>query len=349
MKKKILMLLIVIASVFTIQVNARQFYTSEKVIIKDHQETSVFAAGDEVKTKSFIDGSTFIAGLDVEISSSQDVLFVAGEEIKIKGAYTKDAFLAGTEIEIETSEIRDLFAFAEDIEIKSPISHNAYVAGTKVLIDSEIMGNLNIAAEKIVITENAKINGTLNYPENARITISDEAVIKNSKTYTADEEEQITTNVMTKIEDLMISYISILLVGFIMLTLFKKIFEKIEKEELSINNVAKKTALGLVTLIVVPVIVAIGLISLVGIPMSLILLALYIIAIYVSIIPSGYFFASKLLKDKIKNEHALLAIGVAVIKLLEFVPVIGGIVVFISLCLGLNLMFNYRKNPAKQK
>ena len=90
MKKKILMMLVIIAAVFTTQVNAKQFYASEKVIIKEQQEHSVFAAGDEIKTSSFIDGSAFIAGMDVEISSNQDVLFVystllINESLSLKG------------------------------------------------------------------------------------------------------------------------------------------------------------------------------------------------------------------------------------------------------------------------
>ena len=100
MKKKLLIVLVAIVYCFTLQVNEKQFYASEKVLINEQQEYSVFAAGDEVKTNSFIDGAAFIAGLDVEIASSQDVLFTAGEEIKISGAYTKDAFIVGTELEI---------------------------------------------------------------------------------------------------------------------------------------------------------------------------------------------------------------------------------------------------------
>ena len=345
MKKKLLILLVAIVSCYTLQVNAKQFYASEKVLINEQQEYSVFAAGDEVKTNSFIDGAAFIAGFDVEIASSQDVLFTVGEEIKISGAYTKDAFIVGTELEIENSEIRDLFAFAEEIKIKSPITHNAYLAGTKIVIDSEIMGNLSLAAEKIELTENAKINGTLKYPEYAKITVAETAVVNNTKTYKVEETN--TTNMMTEFESFMMSYISILVVGFIMLPLFKKLFTRIKKEELSVKNIAKKTAIGFAILIVAPIAVIVALISLIGMPLSLILLALYIMAIYTSIIPSGYFLASKMFKDKIKNEYLLLVIGIAAIKLLEYVPVIGGFIALISLCLGISLMLTPGKKTQK--
>ena len=117
--------------------------------------------------------------------------------------------------------------------------------------------------------------------------------------------------------------------------LFKKRFEKLEKEEFSIKNIAAKTGLGFLVLITVPIAVVIALCSLVGMPLALIVLALYIILIYISIIPSGYYIAYKLLNKKIKNEYLLLSIGVLGIKVLEFIPIIGGFIVLISLCFGM--------------
>ena len=87
MKKKILILLVLIVSIFTVQVNAKQFYTSDKIKIEEQQDYSVFAAGKDIDVSSFIDGSTFVAGEDITITSSQDIIFAAGEDIKIKDAY----------------------------------------------------------------------------------------------------------------------------------------------------------------------------------------------------------------------------------------------------------------------
>lgn len=334
MKKKILMLLVLIVSIFTVQVNAKQFYANDKIKINEQQDYSVFAAGQEIDISSFIDGSTFVAGEDITITSSQDIIFAAGEDIKIKDAYAKDVFVAGMELEITNSQIRDLFAFAEDIEINSEISHNAYLGATKVVIDSKIMGNVYIAAEEIIIKDGAEIMGTLEYPETAYIRISDDALIEQTKEFNVNEPD-MGTSIQVMITDFINSYLTILVTGIAFIILFKKQFDKLEKEELSFENVAKKVGLGFLLLIAAPIVALILMFSIVGVPLSFMLLALYIMLIYISIIPSGYFIAYKLLHKTIKNEYLLLAIGILGIKLLEFVPVIGFLVALISLCFGM--------------
>lgn len=334
MKKKILMLLVLIVSIFTVQVNAKQFYANDKIKINEQQDYSVFAAGQEIDISSFIDGSTFVAGEDITITSSQDIIFAAGEDIKIKDAYAKDVFVAGMELEITNSQIRDLFAFAEDIEINSEISHNAYLGATKVVIDSKIMGNVYIAAEEIIIKDGAEIMGTLEYPETAYIRISDDAIIENTKEFNVNEPD-MGTSIQVMITDFINSYLTILVTGIAFIILFRKQFDKLEKEELSFENVAKKVGLGFLLLIAAPIVALILMFSIVGVPLSFMLLALYIMLIYISIIPSGYFIAYKLLHKNIKNDYLLLAIGILGIKLLEFVPVIGFLVALISLCFGM--------------
>ena len=188
MKKKILSIMVLIVSLFTLNVNAKQLYTEEKINITEQQDYSILALGTEINVSSFIDGASFIAGEDVNISSSQDIMFVLGEEIKIKDAYTKDAFLLGKDIEINNSQIKDLYAFADEIEINSPISHNANLAGSKVVINSEITGDVNIAAEEIIVTDKAVIHGTLSYPEYSYARISKEAKIEREETYKQRQE-----------------------------------------------------------------------------------------------------------------------------------------------------------------
>ena len=78
MKKKILSIMVLIVSLFTLNVNAKQLYTEEKINITEQQDYSILALGTKINVSSFIDGASFIAGEDVNISSSQDIMFVLG-------------------------------------------------------------------------------------------------------------------------------------------------------------------------------------------------------------------------------------------------------------------------------
>lgn len=349
MKKKLLTLIVLFISLFTLQVNAKQFYAGEKLEIKEQKEHSVFAAGTEIDISSFIDGASFIAGEEITISSSQDIIFAAGKEIKVTDAYAKDAFLSSKDIEISNSQIRDLYAFGEKIKINSEISRNANLAGTKVVIDSKIMGDVNIAAQEIIIKDEAYIGGTLRYPEHAYIKISQDAVVEKTKTYVSTPDETTSQIVATRVQDFIISYVSVAIIGLLLLWLFTNKFTNIEKEEFTVKNIAAKTGLGFLVLIGTPIASIIAMISIIGFPIGLIMILLYGILIYLSIIPSGYFLGHHLLKDKIKKKENILILGVLLIKLLELIPFVGGFVVFISLCFGMWTALGITKKKATKE
>lgn len=343
MKNKILMLFVIFAALFTIQVNAKQIYSSEKIVIDEQKDGSVFAAGEDIKVKSFIDGATFVVGENVEISSSQDSVFAIGEDIKLKNAYTKELFVVAKKIVIEMSEVRNLYVIGDDITVKSPISRNAYIKGNEIIIDTIVNGDLEIEAKKVKITKNAKIRGTLKYLKNTKITIEEDAMVKNKEIYNKSSKIKFTKKLIDGLVEFLISYASILLLGIIVLFLFKKHFAKLAKEELVAKNILKRMSTGLLLLVILPIISAILLVTIIGIPIACILLAVYILGIYLSIIPTAYYFAHKFLKNKVKNEYVILALGIIVIKLLELIPVIGGLIVFMSLCFGFGFIYKIRK------
>ena len=97
----------------------------------------------------------------------------------------------------------------------------------------------------------------------------------------------------------------------------------------------KVSGIGVATLIAMPMASIIAICTIIGIPISIITLLIYGILIYLSIIPTAYFLGSYLIKTKVENDYLLLGISLLGIMLIEKIPIIGGIVSFISLCMGL--------------
>lgn len=353
MKKKICLIIILVLSLAVIPVKATDLIAPHEndLIVTPEKEKSNFIANDIVDTKKLIDGTAFIAGNNVKVaspingalfaagnnvrlSSTQDILFAAGNDLLLEDIKTKDAFVAGSIINIESSEIRDLYATAKKININSNIYRNAYLGGDEVTISSRIEGDADIAAEKITLTKDAQVLGTLKYPEDAKITIANGASVGKTKTYKDTEVKATYTSV---ISDQIYAYLSMLLIGIILLALNKKVFNKIEKIKLETNTLVKEFGMGFAFLVVVPIASIIGMMTVIGIPLSLIVLALYIIMIYISIIPTAYYLGNVLLKKKIKNKFAIFAIALLCLYVLRLIPVIGGLVTFISLCFGLGV------------
>ena len=343
-KKRILLLMILtVISCFNIEVFAKEegFYADESLTLKESINRTMFAAGNNVNISSKVDGMSFVAGNVINLESSQDYLFVAGNSINLKNVRAKDAFVAGSVISINSSNIRDLYAAAQTITIDSDISRNAYLAGEKVVINGVIAKDIYVDAENIVLDDNAKILGTL-------INISKTAVVSNKKTYKAkDVKKDINvtpmTLVITKITSMIYSYISLLIVALLLMKFIPKIFKNIESEKKDMSNVLKLVLKGFLTLILVPIIAIMLLCTVVGIPLTIISLIIYGLIIYLSSVATAYYFGNWFLKDKIKNEYLLLVVSLLILYIVKIIPIIGGLVGFISLLFGMGIYMNIIK------
>lgn len=339
MKKKILLIIILLLTLVVVPVGAKSkdnFIANDNVKVNKNIGATTFMAGNRVEASSQIDGANFVAGNNVALSSTQDILFAAGNNVIVDGAVTKDAFLAGSMISIESSTIRDLYAAASTIRIDSDINRNAYLGADEVIINSKINGDVEVAADKIKIGEEAEITGTINYPENADISIAETAKVAKKTTYEVSEVNKETV-VMTKIMDKVYAFLAMLLISIILMAMNKKVFTSMEKIKKDLNTFAKHFGIGFVFLIVVPIAAIILMCTMIGVPLSIISLLIYGIMIYLSIIPTTVYFGNLCFKDKIKNKYLLYAVSLLIIYLLRLIPGIGGLVSFISLCFGLGV------------
>lgn len=344
MKKIKILLLIITISMFSFisGVSAiplkKVMFVGENMKVSKEVDGTMFLAGNTVNAKNSINGMSFIAGNTINVSSKQDYLFLAGNTISLKNAKFKDGFICGNLLSINKSNIeRDLYVAGNVININSNIGRNLSVAGSKVTINSEISGDLYIASEKIVITKNAKINGTLKYNENAEIKIAKDSIIDKQETYVSKEKENsFMSDLFSRFE----SFVNMLLVGIILLFIFKNSFKKLSKQDINFSEILKNLGIGFLVLLAVPILCLITMITIIGVSVSIIVGGMYILFIYISTIFSTYYISNKLLKEKIKNEYTILMIGLFCVFLLKLVPVIGSMLTLFILFLGLGLITN---------
>ena len=349
MKKIAYLLLVIVLTVVCIPVNAKDnFYAGQDLKLNKEYSSTVFAAGNNVKATGKVDGISFIAGNDVSVENERDYLFVGGNIINVKKVTTKDAFLAGSNINIEESKIRDLYAAGERVNIDSEITGKAYVGGNEVTINSTIKGDANISAEVIILGENANIEGTLIYPETAKISKDKETKIAKEKKYEV-KEANTKEKAMDMFVDFLTSVCSMLLIGLLLLSLNKKAFTRIDKEDKTVASLFKTALLGFAVLVLLPIISIVLISSTIGLGLGVVCLLLYGIMFYLSVLPTAYFLGDWIAKDKVENKYLLFTISILVIYVLRLIPIIGGLVTFISLCFGLGMYAKLIKENASIK
>ena len=350
MKKRIIIFIMLFIAAFTVPVFAEneEFHADDKVNVEENIDTTSFTAGNEINMSSTIDGINFVAGNDVNLSSTQDYIVAAGNTIKLENASAKDAFIAGYSISIKSSNVRSLFAAGNTIDVYSEVLRDAYLAGNKVTIHSTINGDARIAASEIVIGEEAVINGILSYPEDAKLTVADSAVVSEMKKYKSvniDLDEPIIDRTTMAI----LSFLSLLVVAYVLLLTNNRFFKQIDKEEKNASSFFKTVLIGLASLIAIPLASIIIMITIIGIPLGIISLILYGIFLYLAFVPTAYYLGNWILKDKIKNDYLLLGLSLLVVYVLKYLPIIGGLAGFIFLTFGLGTFVISMKNACGEK
>ena len=318
---------------------------------KDYEDNTLFA-GNIVNVDSKIDGLGFVAGNTLTIKGSADYGFIAGNIITIANYETKDLFVAGNEITISNIKARSIYASANKIKVTSDVS-TVYLSGDEIVLEGDFK-DVYVACNKFKL--NGKITGTLKINDDASREV-DEKNIANieaykSKSINKDNIAQYRTNIivgllMVKVVAKLLHALSILIIGFIFIALFKKTVKKIENMGTNPGFIFARFGIGLVGLIIIPIISIILLITVIGLPLGVIGLTLYCLALYLSEV-IGTLYIGKLIFKKMNN-FLRYFLTLLILSIITLIPILGGLVSFFMLCLSLGIIGNIILSEIKGK
>ena len=348
--KKILKILSVFLLLFMItNTYALEYGKAGNIITQEGEYSSTrLAAGNKVINKATVDGISFVAGNEVTLEGSAPYGFYAGNIVNVNEKVEKDMFVAGNQITIGSDAVigRDVFIAGNSVTIKSNINRNLNMGATSVDIsDITIGGDAYIMADEIIMNEKTVITGKLSYGEDSNVIGLNEATI-GSKELVKNVDIDITYTLKDKAIDFLFSLVGAYLVMLVLFYLAPKTKEKLDTFELGFGNIAKTSGIGIIVLILVPLISILAFITRFLIPLSLITLAIYVISIYLSFLLT-YYVVGNLITNKLfnkDNKYIALLIGIVLVKLLCYVPYIGGLIGFISLLFGLGLIYKFIVN-----
>lgn len=343
--KKLVTVLSVLILALTTKVYAKNIAEASDILSQSGTYDSTrIVAGNTVTSSATIDGLSLIAGNEVTVEGSAPYGIFAGNNILVNGIIEKDLFLAGNNLTIgSTAEIgRDVYIAGSIMKIKANINGDLRAGGSSIdLSGITIKGDAYLAVDQITVDSDTVIEGKLTYPEESTVNNLDQAKIGSTETYQTVKVE-VKYDVMDVVRNFFIGTASAFLTLTILFFVIPSAQEKLDQEEIKVQEVLKRLGIGLVSLISTPIIAIIGLITVLLIPASLITLVLYVIAIYLSSLLT-YYIVGKEINKKLNKENKYLAIiiGILVVKLIKLVPYIGGIVGFLSLIYGMGLITKF--------
>lgn len=320
------------------------FAVGEKVVISGTVNNDAYIAGGNIIVDGQIKGDLLVAGGNITISGKvHGNIRAAGGDINISGIVSKNVTVAGGSARFDNSAqiTGNLAAAAGSLEIYGPINGKMHVGAGSFTLANKVGGDLIAGVEDITLTSNASVLGNLNYWSEKEGDISKDASISGKLTYHQTMPKQVDSAGMSKfLANLRTGYniynfLAAMVLGTVLILLFPN-FMQHSKEIISIKPWTT-LFVGLLTLFITPIIIVLVLITIIGIPLGLFAIAAYLFIIYLSQIFVANFLGQKVLNYANQTFHPTigLLIGLLLIGAVGLIPVIGGLVKFLTILFGI--------------
>lgn len=322
------------------------FYAAAQTITIDGDiHGDVICAAQTININGHVDGDVICAGQTIIINN--DVagnVRVAGNAIHINNNVGKNVMTFGTTIMLSPdAEIEgDMLIGAADADIRGKINKTLHGGASKVLIkgfvgDGVFLDLGDSENNHLVIAENSRIGGNVEYNAKEKAEISEKASIKGevkqklpAVAAMAKQKKQNADSVSKF--GIFFSVFSSILVGLILIFFWKDAIKRLKDN--MIDNIGQSIGWGLLILITTPLAVVIIAVTIIGIPLAIILLITYLITLYLCKILAAMFIGRKVL-DVISpgKEFSLiwnLVTGVILLQIVSFIPFIGSLIIFLA-------------------
>ena len=339
-------------------------YDGEDAVSRDFG-SDYFGAGAMLNLTDTVEGDAFLLGGQVSIASEvKGDLVAVGGELSIGGNVGDDLYAAGGDVKIDAIVTGNARAAGGDIALGPAtivagavsltgarvtfegMSHEYLQAsGASVRIDGMVHGDAEVRSRELVIGPNTRIGGRLVYhgpiapvvPEGAVIAGGVEFHEANASRYLDDSGDQWHDRAHGVGSFLW--FVGVFVAGTLFLVLLPgystRAAETIGREPL------KVLGLGLAILVCVPFVAIVLLITIIGIPLALLVIPLYLLLIFLGWVTVALFIAQRGLAAAragrpVTLGRRLLALflGLVALWLLQKIPIVGGLIVFIALMAG---------------
>lgn len=303
----------------------------------------LLAAGGEVRVESRVDGDVMVAGGSVALRGpvGGDVR-AAGGEVLVDGAVGGELLAAGGSVTLPADTVIGGRAWLSGghVEVSGSVRGPLEVTAGSVRLAGRVAGDVDITAQEVEVAPGARVDGRLRYRSAEPARIDPRAQIAGGVERLALPTPDTGPWVRTGVSVLKIlSFVGVVLLGVVVLLLLPQ--ASLNAARFTTSAPLKSLLFGFALLVSAPVAALLLMISIIGLPLAFALLAIYVLALMLAWITAalalGDLGARALRRTRPSRYAPWLAFagGLLLLWLLGYVPIVGGIVRFIALLLGL--------------
>jgi len=334
------------------QIEANEDFTLQQ---DDSIEGNAYLAGGSLNILGNVAGDLLAGSGNLMISGNieDDVLAAAGT-LNLSGPVSGDARIAGGNISVGSDIAGDLVAAGGTINIfsNSKVGGDLYVVGGDVKASGEVIGETKLAAgnariegkmsgpvsiraEKLIIGEGAVIEGDLDYYSPTEADIAPSAQIMGETNFHRVASHQAANKrQLAKFFGFagVIKLLAMIVVGLVLVLGFKKFSTQVVSK--AGDKFGSETLRGLILLVVLPVASLLLLASLIGSLFGILVGILWLASMILGGMYAGILLGAMLDKLWYKNEKIELSwrnavVGIVILFIVGFVPVLGWLVGFL--------------------
>jgi hypothetical protein len=328
-------------------VNRDYFNSGNSVTLSGVVNGDAYIAGGKVTVEGTVNGDVLAAGGIVTIRGkvTQNVRIIGGQ-VLISGEVDKNVTVAGGNITVaDNAKLGgSLVAAGGTLTIDAPVAKGVTIAGGQVTFGSRINGSVTAYIGQLELSPSAIINGDLTYWSRQPAVISPGAtiigIVIRHEAATVNRPPVSVGRISAALMGLIIgtrlvSLVSTLIVGFLLLWLMP-VYVKRTVDTL-LARPAGSFGVGFLSVAIFPLVVIILALTLAGIPLAILLVITLLVMIYLAKIFLALVIGRK--TAEIFNwkltDGWIYILGFLLIFFISFIPVIGGLVIFIGILFGL--------------
>jgi len=323
----------------------------QSLIIEQPVSDDIYAANQDIKVWSTIDGDLVAAGQRISVDGeiTGDAI-LAAQYIEIRGSVGDDVRASGQQVQVFGPVAGHIVAAAQSITIDGDVGGWAWLAGSNVTVRGKVEGDLKVFAQTVEI--NSEVTGSVEATGGA-LRLGPSADVRGEVRWRSDNEAEINPDaqidgelIEEPLPDYMdeaesgskvISDLGRIIAVAALLLLFPRPL-KTSAERIAARP-GISLVLGFVVLVSLPLLALILLISGIGASLGLVLLGTYLAMLFAGLL-IGLFSVSDLALRRIVRGPAMwqalaaIVATVIVLRLLSYIPYVGGLAFFAIWLLG---------------
>ena len=321
----------------------------------------VLAAGSTVVLEGKVAQDTHAVGFDVDVGAATgDDLYAFGFSVSVRGPVLGDLTAAGMSLHTSSDAVvaGNSRLAGRTVIIDGPIRGGLAAAGAEVILNAEISGDVLVSAEKITFGPNAIIGGALTYSAPEQLNIPERVIaadrvqfkvyepsdmMREAEDMWRDWESPAMPDFFTLFSGFLVTLGFFVVLGAVFLALLP---ERVHRLQRSIDARPGMSLLtGVIGLSILFGLVPISALTVVGIPLVPIVLIATVAVWTLGYVLGAYALAMRAMRTfgtaanpSIFLRLLALVVGVTLVALLNFVPVLGWMANFALVLAGIGAM-----------